>query len=95
MGYYIETPWNKNKAMQICEAVPGTIVLDLADTFQFSDIPEDKALICIVDNGPFEAAAYCYSPEELNEFRKEDGRPKKWLLMPRDKAEKLSGYKKR
>jgi len=94
MGYYIETPRNKNKAAQICEACPEASMLDLADTFKFSDVPADKALICIVDNGPFEAAAFCYSEREFEEFAREDGRLKVWLVMSREKAEKLSGYKK-
>lgn len=39
-------------------------------------------LVCIVDNGMFEAAAYCYSANEMREFRRDDGRRKQWLIVP-------------
>jgi hypothetical protein len=46
----------------------------------------DKAfqpnLICIVDNLMFAAAAYCYSEEEFEAFKRPDGRQKVWLTHP-------------
>jgi hypothetical protein len=36
-------------------------------------------LVCVVDNGPFAAAAYCYSEGEFKEFNRPDGRDKTWL----------------
>lgn len=37
-------------------------------------------LICVVDNGPFEAAAYVYSEKEYMAFNyARDTRPKTWL----------------
>lgn len=39
-------------------------------------------LVCVVDNGPFEAAAYAYSENEMEEFKYPDGRPKRWLTVP-------------
>ena len=93
MGYYIETPRNKFKAAQICVAVPGAALFHMSDTFKFSDIPEGKALICVVDNGPFEAAAFCYSEEEFKVFNSPtDTRPKDWILMDRTIAEELTNF---
>jgi hypothetical protein len=39
-------------------------------------------LVCVVDNGPFEAAGYAYSFAEFQAFRRFDGRPRKWLTHP-------------
>lgn len=60
----------------------------------FSDIPEDKALICEVDNSYFKANGLCYCKEEFEAFDSpSDRRPKKWFLMDKEKAHKLSNYK--
>lgn len=38
-------------------------------------------LVCVVDNGYFQAAGYCYSQGEFNAFTEpSDHRPKTWLL---------------
>lgn len=48
-----------------------------------ADIPKGKALICVVDSGYFEAAAYMYKDAELADFTlPEDYRPKRWILVP-------------
>ena len=89
MGYYIETPWPKNKANLICEAVKDAVIID--EPKKFSDIPSEYGLICVVDNGPFEAAAFCYNEREFEEFtRQDDPRPRKWVMMDRVVAEKLA-----
>jgi len=93
MGFYIETPKNKGKAEQICERHEEAFIIP--QPISFSKVPVKMALICVVDNGPFEAAAYCYSEEEFKSWtdpRSQDIRPKKWVLMDKVKCEKLSGY---
>lgn len=45
----------------------------------------EENLICVVDNGMFAAAAYCYSPAEYKVFSEPDGRPKTWLIHPQAK----------
>jgi hypothetical protein len=53
-----------------------------------SDIPEESALICVVSNGPFDAAAYAFSDRELEAFiLPDDHRPKRWLLMEKTYVE--------
>jgi len=38
-------------------------------------------LICMVDNGPFQAVAVGYSKQEVEHFNKEDGRYKFWFAL--------------
>lgn len=49
-------------------------------------IPEPKEfrpnLVCVVENGLFDAAAYCDSENEMKVFAREDGRNKTWLIVP-------------
>lgn len=90
MGYYIETPENQSKAKQLCELhsaetspVPGSL----------AEIAEDKALICVISNGRFDAAALVYSDRELRDFQEPgDNRPRTWLLMDKALAHRLAGY---
>lgn len=95
MGYYIEVPNVKGKAQQVID-IHGAELLERAP-LSLSDIPPDKAVICVVDNGPFEAAGFCYNEKELQDFVAPDyfqpQRPRQWLLMDRSKACKLTGYK--
>ena len=45
------------------------------------DVPEDSMIICLVDNGPFKAAAVAYNSREFTEFtRSDDNRPKKFYV---------------
>lgn len=66
MGYYIQVPDNKGKAQQLV-TIHGAEILP-GQPASFGDVPEDKALICVVDNGPFEAAALCYDEREFGAF---------------------------
>ena len=89
MGYYIEVPRDKEKAEQLVQLYDAEIV---PRPSSLSEIPNGKALICVVDNGLFEAAGFCYSEREFKDFVFDDGRPRKWLIMDLGKAKKLSGY---
>jgi len=89
MGYYIETPENLNKAKQIAGIYGGTIV----PRPEFSKVPSDTAVIVVVSNGFFDAAAYAYNQAEFDAFHEPgDFRPKQYVLMDKKKAEALSGY---
>ena len=89
MGHYVEVPNNKQKAGQLMK-IYGAELTDCPASL--SEIPKDKALICVVDNGLFEAAAFCYSDDELHEFSQADGRPKNWMLMDLALTKKLAGF---
>ena len=93
MGFYIVCEGNKNKADQIVSTFDARIVSkEMAEAF----VESEKAVICVVDNGPFEAAAYCYDMREFESFSmKSDNRPKVWIIVD-NKAliEKASGKSK-
>jgi len=92
MGYYIQGP-TTGKAQYIVNEYDGKII---PCPSKFSDIPDDKALISVVANMFFEAAAYCYNDREFVEFTSPtDYRPKTWLIMDKKLAEKLSGFSKK
>ena len=89
MGAYIQVAGRlKGKAEAICQLYKA-IRLD-GPPKSFKDIPQTKALICVVDNGAFEAAAFCYSAREFEDFTEpSDSRPKEWLMMDKKTAEEL------
>ena len=90
MGYYIQVPENLNKAAQLVSLHAAEII---PEPLGFDEIPEDKGLVCVVQNAGFDAAAYCYSADKFAEFTRQDGRFKHWLVMDKGMAERLSGYK--
>lgn len=93
MGYYIECSRPKGKAKEIIDSLDGIeISADEAEMILREDI--GGAIICVVDNGPFEVAAYCYNLSAFRQFnRADDDRRKTWLLVNNKvKVEELTGY---
>lgn len=91
MGYYIEGPAHGKAAFLLRNEDAVEVSQE-----ECEDVIEDPdfGVICIVDNGHFEAAAFCYDAAELRAFTYlGDSRPRRWLLMNRERAEQLSGYK--
>lgn len=89
MGFYIQGP-NTGKTQDILakhDAIPLDDMQQVADAFDAG-----LGVVCVVDNGPFEAAAFCYSKDELCEFSR-SSKPKLWLAMDRELAETLTGFK--
>lgn len=95
MGYYISEGPNIGKAKYLIETY-GAIECPFPPT-RYSQVPKDKAIICVVLNASmgFDAAAYAFNDEELNRFqyRPDDQRPRRWLLMNRDKVRELTGFR--
>lgn len=90
MGYYIQTPANTDKAGQL---VKVGAEIQAGGPPAWPDIPEDKALVCVVHNGMFDAAALVYSEDELRDFNlPQDTRTRTWLLMEKAQAHQLAGY---
>ncbi len=95
MGYYIETPTPLRKAQQL-EAVYDAVIVPRPEGW--GDVPKDKALICVLQNGPFDAAGLCYDEREFEAFRRPHTgcqRTRTWLLMDRALAYSLAGYEER
>jgi len=70
----------KEKCTSLIKA--GAVIIPKPDNF------EDN-LVCVVDNGPFAAAAYLYSPVELSDFSvATDKRPK--LFFTWDKVKEYA-----
>ena len=91
MGFYIETGSPLGKANALVEKFGAEVI---PQPTSFSEVPEGKGLISVVNNqGMFEAAGYCYNEREFEAFtHPTDTRPKTWLLMDKDIAEKESGF---
>ena len=89
MGFYIDGPGKGKAAFLVREH--GAMVLPsiLAARQAFG---EGMGVVCVVDNVYFEAAGFAFLKDELEIFAEPDGRPKTWLAMDRDEAERLSGY---
>ena len=59
----------------------------------FPPIKFQPNLVCVVENGLFDAAGFCYNENEFKAFNDpSDPRPKRWIIYPN--AAKISGYKK-
>ena len=72
-----------------------TMVKSFLPPYSYDGIPADKGLIVVVDNGMFEAAGFCYNEEEFKVFTDpRDYRHKQYVLINREDAEILSGYRK-
>jgi hypothetical protein len=92
MGYYIQGPAH-GKADMIVQEHGGRILASTPRSL--SEVEDEEAIICVVDNGPFEAAGYAYSDDELRAFQEpSDFRPKTWVVMDKEKAEELSGFRR-
>ena len=77
MGYYINETSTGKELPAIGKAM--ALINDGAKEVQPEFQPN---LICVVNNGMFDAAAYAYSEKEFNVFSQPDGRLKTWLVHP-------------
>lgn len=80
MGYYINNLPNGEKLPSLGKAEALLTIEGATQIPQPTKFQDD--IVCVVDNGIFEAAGYAYSPEELEVFSRPDGRPKVWLKIP-------------
>lgn len=92
MGYYINTGHNVGKAEWLIVNEGAMELMDVPTSL--SELPTElNGLICVVNNGPFEAAGFIYNDRELKAFSDpSDYRDKRWLVLPLERAKELSGY---
>ncbi len=92
MGYYINTGHNVGKAEWLIVNEGAMELMDVPT--RLSELPTElNGLICVVNNGPFEAAGFIYNDRELEAFSDpSDYRDKRWLVLPLERAKELSGY---
>jgi len=90
MGYYIQVPEHKNKAGQLQFMYNA---MRIPQPMSFGRVPASKALICVINNGRFEAAGYIYNEREFKEMNNpDDRRDRVWLLMDKQLVHKLVGF---
>ena len=78
------------KATMILGAFPGAYELSEPPK-DLRNIPPYYALICIVNNGMFDAAVWIDSNSELGAFTQpHDKRPKRWILIDEKDAKKYA-----
>lgn len=89
MGYYIQGP--AKKVDYILSTYNG-VRLEKAPK-SIIDLTEGQGLVCIVDNGPFQAAAFVFDDGELDAFTQPgDGRSKVWVSAPWELVSEASGF---
>ena len=86
MGMYINympdgTPLPPTGKARMLKSIEGAKVV----TINASPPAFEENLVCIVDNGLFEAAGYAFDREEFEAFCYDDGRPRIWLSIPNAK----------
>ncbi len=85
MGYYI----NHNSQGKALDSFLKAEQLMLDGAKVVEPVWQEN-LICVVENGIFDAAGYAFDEKEFEQFLYPDGRKKTWLTHPL--AKKLSGY---
>lgn len=90
MGFYIETKSPKNKVDFLIKNHNCKVI----DAYEgFERLKNNEGVVVVVDNGPFEAAAFAYDEAELNAFlQPTDYRPKTILAIDYQRGCELSGY---
>lgn len=95
MGYYINPPdlRHHGKGEWLIENYDAVEINTEKALRVVESQDTSTGVICIVDNGAFEAAAFCFNRDEFDAFTQpNDNRPKRWLSMDLSLAEELSGY---
>ena len=89
MGLYIEPPQGDKKAWLTSNGM--TMFASTGEfVFNYNSVPEDKVLVCNVENGFFEASAVAFNESEFEEFNQPDGRNKTWFLLDKGLAKQYS-----
>jgi hypothetical protein len=92
MGFQIPGP-TKGKVQYFIDTYQAE-VLDRPPN-NFDQVPDDRAIICVIDTLQYEMACYAYSRQEFSVLDDHsDFRKRTWLLMDKSKANQASGFGK-
>jgi len=96
MGHYLNTSGKrplgpKHKGNTLIADAGAVPLFDPPE--KFTDVPDGKALVCIIDNGPFEAALLVHNENEFRESTRINSRATVWLIMDKKLAHELAGFK--
>lgn len=95
MGYYIPGP-AKGKVGMLMKEYGAHWLIPEEMPISYEDIPKDKAIVVVIENSAFEAAALCYNSGEFEDLINfdivDDPRPRVFLIMDKAKAYELAGY---
>lgn len=86
MGVYINSRNMSKEDWLEINGVPTT----LNSLEHWNDLSYGTLPVCLVDNGHFTAAGIAYCKEELECFKRNDGRPKKWFIVEIHKLHEVS-----
>lgn len=89
MGRYIEGP-RRGKA-EFLKKEHGALQVSQSRARDAIDDPT-LGVICIVYNETWDAAGFAYDLNEFWRMERPDGRPRRWMVMERGLAERLSGF---
>lgn len=90
MGIYLQTPQPVLKAAQLEQLMAAQRI---ERPKEFTDVPQHKYLLCVVENPTFDAAGVAYSENEFINFALPDdphnpfnNRNRTWMLIDKDKV---------
>lgn len=93
MGYYIETGHLHHKADDIIREYGAVEVTQAQAKLIVNTQTDECAVIVVVENGPFDAAAFAFDAAEFDAFTyPSDTRPKRFLTLPWATACRLTRY---
>ena len=88
--FYIDGPTGSRSPFMVSEY--DAVIIPPPKSFEEATVA-CEALICVIDNGPFDVTMYVDKEELFNEYADPaDVRKKRWLVMNLELARQLSGY---
>jgi hypothetical protein len=83
MGIYINPPNVASKAAKVAYIAERSKPITASEFRAWEPGKEGKFAVCVVDNGPFNAAGVAYDKREAEAFTTpEEWRPQQFFLMP-------------
>lgn len=93
MGYYLLSTGPPKGKAEVLVKDHGAVQLSESEAALEVDDPA-VAIVCVVYNTAWDAAGFAYNLKEFARMlpRPDDQRPRRWMKMDRETAERLSGF---